>query len=274
MGGAAQLRTRAASRCSDRPSTNASVPPLPTVDRWSRPSGTRVSSSRRKASPAAAAQPSIRCRRRGTIPATSAPPRPRTCRAFRSRISASLIPHITMGATVGVVREQMRPRVALANLARAIVSTGDNVLPPTAPGVTPVGTETVMMAPSFPQPMYEPLKEKSQDLLLPGLDKVEPETVVGLRTNRAFVEAYMIGLNCRDGARAPVARVPDRPAGHLLQTFLGNRHRQRPLPPTSTICARTSAARSARRRRMRPRISSCCCCGAACCAATRTRSSI
>lgn len=114
---------------------------------------------------------------------------------LKPRISASLVPHITMSATVGIVREQMRPRVALANLARAIVATGDNVLQPTAPGVAPVGTESVMMAPSFPQPMYEALKEKSQDLLLPGLEKVEPEKVVGLRTNRAFVEAYMIGLN-------------------------------------------------------------------------------
>jgi hypothetical protein len=89
----------------------------------------------------------------------------------------------------------MRPRVAIPKLARAIVVQGDNVLQPTAPGVTPLGTEAVMMAPSFPQPMYEALKEKSQDLLLPGLEKVEPEKVVGLRTNRAFVEAYMIGLN-------------------------------------------------------------------------------
>jgi hypothetical protein len=90
----------------------------------------------------------------------------------------------------------MHPRVALAHLARTAVKIGDNVLPPTAPGVTPTGTEPVMMAPVFPQPMYEPLKERSQDLLLPGLEAVEPERVVGLRTNRAFVEAYMIGLNC------------------------------------------------------------------------------
>ena len=103
--------------------------------------------------------------------------------------------HVPMAATAADVRAQMHPRVALANLARAIVTTGDNVLQPAAPGVTPVGTETMMMAPSFPQPMYEPLKERSQDLLLPGLDKVLPETVVGLRTNRAFVEAYMAGLN-------------------------------------------------------------------------------
>jgi hypothetical protein len=114
---------------------------------------------------------------------------------IRPRVSPAFKAHVAMSETVSFVRAQMHPRFALANLARAVVSKGDNVLAPTAPGVTPVGTETVMMAPSFPQPMYEALKEKSQDLLLPGLDKVEPETVLGLRTNRAFVEAYMIGLN-------------------------------------------------------------------------------
>lgn len=114
---------------------------------------------------------------------------------IRPRLIAAFKTHVTMSETVSFVRAQMHPRVALASLARAAVSIGDNVLQPTAPGVTPVGTETVMMAPSFPEPMYEPLKEQSQDLLLPGLDKVLPETVVGLRTNRAFVDAYMIGLN-------------------------------------------------------------------------------
>jgi hypothetical protein len=114
---------------------------------------------------------------------------------IRTKSIAALIFPTTLAQTLGIVRDQMRPRVALAKLARATVSTGDNVLQPTAPGVTPIGTEDVMMAPSFPQPMYEPLKAKSQDLLLPGLDKVDPDRVVGLRTNRAFVEAYMIGLN-------------------------------------------------------------------------------
>ncbi len=109
--------------------------------------------------------------------------------------SAAVDIHISMSATANIVRAQMHPRRALANLAKALVSTGSSVLPATAPGVTALGTETVMMAPAFPQPMYEALKEKSQDLLLPGLDKVKPDTVVGLKTNRAFVEAYMIGLN-------------------------------------------------------------------------------
>jgi hypothetical protein len=173
----------------------SSIPPLPTVDSvvtaiWN--SGFVIAAEGQPVPPLPAVDP--------LPPEWDYPGHFRAAAAahlsrLRPRISASLIPHITMSATVGVVREQMRPRVALANLARAIVAKGDNVLPPTAPGVTAVGTEAVMMAPSFPQPMYEALKEKSQDLLLPGLEQVEPEKVVGLRTNRAFVEAYMIGLN-------------------------------------------------------------------------------
>lgn len=107
----------------------------------------------------------------------------------------SLLPHVSMSATVAIVRAQMHPRVAVAKLARAVITRGDGTLPPSAPGVPVVGTEQVLMAPTFPQPMYEPLKEKSQDLLLPGLDAVQPDTVLGLQTNRAFVEAYLIGLN-------------------------------------------------------------------------------
>jgi hypothetical protein len=88
--------------------------------------------------------------------------------------------------------------------------------------VTPVGIEAVLMAPSFPQPMYEPLKEKSQDLLLPGLDKVEPERVVGLRTNRAFVEAYMIGLNFEMARELLWRGFPTDQQGTYFKHFWGN----------------------------------------------------
>ena len=138
------------------------------------------------------------------------------------RPDVSFIPHITMSETVGVVREQMHPRVALANLVRAAITTGGNVLPPTAPGVTPIGTETVMFAPSFPQPMYEALKEKSQDLLLPGLDTVLPDTVLGLRTNRAFVEAYMIGLNVEMARELLWRGFPTDQRGTYFRNFWGN----------------------------------------------------
>ena len=131
-----------------------------------------------------------------------------------------------------------------------------------------------MMAPSFPQPMYEPLKEKSQDLLLPGLDKVEPDTVLGLRTNRAFVEAYMIGLNVEMARELLWRGFPTDQQGTYFKHFWGtdgarrraSRHRR--LRQNLGTRARHRAAGLA------GRISSCCCCAAACCAAIRTRSSI
>lgn len=55
--------------------------------------------------------------------------------------------------------------------------------------------EPIMAAPEFPQPMSQPLAALSQDWLLPGLDKVLPNTVSLLETNQAFIEAFMVGLN-------------------------------------------------------------------------------
>jgi hypothetical protein len=106
--------------------------------------------------------------------------------------------------TLNNVREgvlaQMEPGRALIALARAVVSSGPNATAPTrppAPGALPI--DTIMAAPKFPQPMYEPLRDLSQQLLLPGLEQVLPNTVLGLQTNRRFVEAYMVGLNFEMG---------------------------------------------------------------------------
>jgi hypothetical protein len=61
------------------------------------------------------------------------------------------------------------------------------------PGDDPI--EPVMAAPEFPQPMYKPLAELSQDWLLPGLDKIPPNTTVVLESNQTLIESYMVGLN-------------------------------------------------------------------------------
>jgi hypothetical protein len=55
--------------------------------------------------------------------------------------------------------------------------------------------EPIMAAPEFPAPMYKPLAELSQDLILPGLEHVPPNIITLLETNPRFVEAYMVGLN-------------------------------------------------------------------------------
>ena len=55
--------------------------------------------------------------------------------------------------------------------------------------------DPVMDAPTFPQPMYEGLRDLSQDYLLPGLEHVPPDTVQLLETNAKFIESFMVGLN-------------------------------------------------------------------------------
>jgi hypothetical protein len=85
---------------------------------------------------------------------------------------------------------RLDPRVTIAeSVRRNIRIPPDLVWQPMDP------LEPIMAAPEFPQPMSQALLELSQDWLLPGLDKVPPNTVSLLRTNRPFVEAFMVGLN-------------------------------------------------------------------------------
>jgi hypothetical protein len=99
-----------------------------------------------------------------------------------------------------VFQTQTRPQQTMIALTHVLVSTAPDASSPTtlsraiASPANP-SVDTIMVAPSFPQPMYEPLRDLSQDLLLPGLDAVPPDTVLGLETNRRFVEAFMVGLN-------------------------------------------------------------------------------
>jgi hypothetical protein len=59
--------------------------------------------------------------------------------------------------------------------------------------------EPVMAAPVIDAPMYEPLRDLSQDLLLPGLKDVPANTVGLLEENHAFIEAYLLGANVEFG---------------------------------------------------------------------------
>lgn len=55
--------------------------------------------------------------------------------------------------------------------------------------------DQIMSAPVFDAPMYRPLAEISQDLVLPGLETVPQNTLGLLKTNGRFVESHMVGLN-------------------------------------------------------------------------------
>src|SRR5262249_32035868 len=56
-------------------------------------------------------------------------------------------------------------------------------------------TDLIRFAPTFPQPMYELLRDYVQGILLPGMDQVPPNSIALLEKNQTFIEAYMMGLN-------------------------------------------------------------------------------
>jgi hypothetical protein len=53
----------------------------------------------------------------------------------------------------------------------------------------------VMTYPKINKPMYEDLKKISDDLFLPNVQLIEPNSLSLLETNQAFIESYMVGLN-------------------------------------------------------------------------------
>ena len=118
----------------------------------------------------------------------------------RTEPPAAPLPPLDFAAVRAGLQAQLEPRRTLSALAQALVSSGSLATPAVNPAPeAPVPFEPVMAAPKFRQPMYEPLRDLSQDLLLPGLDRVDENTVLGLQTNQRFVEAYMVGLNVEMG---------------------------------------------------------------------------
>jgi hypothetical protein len=55
--------------------------------------------------------------------------------------------------------------------------------------------DPVMASPQFTDPMWQALRDLGHGWLLPGLEKVPPDTATLVRTNPTFVAAHLVGLN-------------------------------------------------------------------------------
>lgn len=141
----------------------------------------------------------------------------------RIGIIFSQAPFLAMRDIRAALETQMEPRRALVPLAQAVVSMSQTATatPPTNTGIVPI--EPIMAAPKFPQPMYESLRDLSQLLLLPGLETVEPNSVLGLETNSRFVEAYMVGLNSEMGRELLWRGYPTDQRGTYFDRFWDSR---------------------------------------------------
>jgi hypothetical protein len=102
-----------------------------------------------------------------------------------------LIGTLTAAFTEALARTA--PAGSFAARARAMLTI------PGPPRADRQALDRVSLSPRFPQPMAGALTQVAQDLVLPGLDLVPPNTVVPLETNSAFVQAYLVGLNTEMG---------------------------------------------------------------------------
>ena len=76
-----------------------------------------------------------------------------------------------------------------------------------------------MDQPQFPQPMYEALRDISQDFLFPGLEHVPPNTVTLLQPNPSFVESFLVGLNAEMGHELLWRNYPTDQRGTYFRQF-------------------------------------------------------
>jgi hypothetical protein len=95
--------------------------------------------------------------------------------------------------------------------------------------------EPIMAAPQFPTPMYEPLRDLSRDLLVPGLDVVEDNSVAPLQTNPRFIEAYMVGLNHEFARELLWREYPTDQRGTYFRQFWDSRGQPAPTPDIPPI---------------------------------------
>jgi hypothetical protein len=87
-----------------------------------------------------------------------------------------------------MVLAQLHPDTSVSGFVRNLTKVGGQ--PAAAPDLEPIAA-----APSFPQPMYAPLRDLAPDLVIPGVAQLPDNKIAILETNPRFIEAYMAGLN-------------------------------------------------------------------------------
>ena len=97
-------------------------------------------------------------------------------------------------------RAQVRALLDPAPALRLRMAATIRLAPPDAPQESaPPEIGPLGGTPVYAQPMSEPLAALSQDWLLPGLERVPPDSVALLQPNQRFIEAFMLGLNVELG---------------------------------------------------------------------------
>jgi hypothetical protein len=99
-----------------------------------------------------------------------------------------VIPAANIDIVKPALLDQINPSVRIAQWVRPLIQQSSQ--PAADDSLDPIG-----LAPRFPQPMYESLRDLSQETILPTLSDVPDNTVSLLKTNPRFVEGFLAGLN-------------------------------------------------------------------------------
>jgi hypothetical protein len=109
---------------------------------------------------------------------------------------------------------KMNPRATIADAIRDRLEIADWVYwKPEDP------LEPIMAAPEFDTPMYEPLRDYGQTWIMPGIGTIPPDTVTLVKSNQAFIEAYMAGLNDEMGRELLYHEYPIDQRGTYFRQF-------------------------------------------------------
>jgi hypothetical protein len=115
--------------------------------------------------------------------------------AFPTRSSRAAQSRSPLEGVRAAVLQQAAAPGAIASLARSSIAATANTQRMLSSANSASGLEAMLLTPKFEQPMSDALVEFRPEWLLPGIDGVGPDTVVGLRTNSRFIDAFMVGLN-------------------------------------------------------------------------------
>ena len=109
--------------------------------------------------------------------------------------------------------QRLEPAGTMAARMQALIQIGNLNWHPADP------IREIMAAPSFPQPMYAPLRDLSVQYVMPGADLVPADTVGLVVTNHAYIEAYMVGLSHEMARQLLFAGYPTDCMGTYFRQF-------------------------------------------------------
>ncbi|OLE22183.1 MAG: hypothetical protein AUG49_19960 [Catenulispora sp. 13_1_20CM_3_70_7] len=77
------------------------------------------------------------------------------------------------------------------------------------------------LTPELPLPSWQFLRDEAPEWLLPGTGTIDADSVIALKTNPAFVDAFLLGLNAQIVAELRFRNYPLIPGWTPVRTFWG-----------------------------------------------------